>query len=352
MFKSARLKLAGWYLLITAVVVIFFSGIIYFTLTWDLARGFRGAGVDMVFKLRGPASSLPPHSGFFDLPLETREEITSYFEQNLKIAKNNILRRIIFIDFAILSFSAFLGYFLAGRTLAPIEKAMAKQKRFVSDASHELRTPLTALKTATEVVLRDRKLTISEAKKILKDNLEEVDNLSSLINKLLLLTSYQENGQVLDKSTFSLRELIGSAGKKIAPLAKKKKVSLEFELASGKITADRAALEGALLVFLDNAVKYTPAGGKILVTTKKTGKNWQILVKDNGIGIAQKDLPYIFERFWRADQARQKQGQDGYGLGLALGREIIELHRGKIKVTSEIGTGTTFTINLPQKTSF
>lgn len=350
MFKSARLKLAGWYLLVTAVVVIFFSGIIYFSLSQDLKRGFHRAGVGMMIRMKNSDIPLSPAGkAFFDLPAETREEIAAYFDQSLNETRQNILRRIVLIDLAILSASAILGYFLAGKTLAPIEKAMIKQKRFVADASHELRTPLTALKTATEVVLRDRKLTTTEAKKALRDNLAEVDNLSSLVSRLLLLTRYQENGQALKKTSFSLKELIKSVGKKIAPLAQKKRISLKVNLASGKISADRAALEETLLVFLDNAVKYTPTGGKILVTTKKTGNNWQILVKDNGLGIAEKDFPHIFERFWRADQARQKQGQDGYGLGLALAKEIIELHQGKIDVESKVNKGTTFTITLPQK---
>jgi len=339
MFKSARIKLAGWFLLVTAAVVVFFSGIIYLSLSQDLERGFRGTGTGMVLKLRGSASPLPPHSNFFDLPVETREEISDYFNQNLAIAKSNILRRIVFIDVIILSFSAVLGYFLAGKILAPIEEAMIKQKRFVADASHELRTPLTALKTGTEVVLRDKKLTVGKAKKTLQDNLEEVDNLSR----------YQENGQILEKSTFSLEELIESANKKIILLAKKKKINLKLKLASGKISADRMALEEALLVFLDNAVKYTPPGGNVLVKTKKIGNSWQILIKDSGIGIDEQDLPHIFERFWRADLARQKGTQDGYGLGLALAKEIIDLHQGKIGVESKVGKGTTFIITLPQK---
>ena len=336
-------------MLVMAIVVIFFSGIIYLSLSQDLERGFHRAGAGMMVRIKNPNTPLPLGGAFFDLPVETREEVVAYFDQSLKEARQNILKRIVFIDFLILSASAILGYFLAGKTLAPIEKVMAKQKRFITDASHELRTPLTALKTATEVVLRDKKLTTNKAKRIFRDNLEEVDNLSSLVNKLLSLTRYQENGQILTKTTFSLKELVGLAGKKITPLAKKKKITLKFRLAPGEIRADRVALEEALLIFLDNAVKYTPVEGKILVTTKKAGNSWQILVKDNGIGIAPKDLPYIFERFWRADQARQKETQDGYGLGLSLAKEIISLHQGKIDVESKVGKGTTFTITLPQK---
>ncbi len=349
MFQSARIKLAGWYLLVMTLVVIFFSGIIYFSLSQVLERGFHQAGAGMMMKIKNPDTPLSPGKAFLDLPVETRKEVVAYFDQSLKEARQNILKRIIFIDLAVLSASAGLGYFLAGKTLAPIEKAMARQKRFVADASHELRTPLTALKTATEVVLRDKNLTALEAKKALEDNLKEVDNLSSLVNRLLSLTRYQENGQTIAKIGFSLKELIKSVDKKVAPLAKKKKISLKLKLIPGKIKADRPALEEVLLILLDNAVKYTPVGGEVLVTTKKTGNNWQILVKDNGVGVAPKDLPHIFERFWRADQARQKETQEGYGLGLALAKEIISLHQGKIEVKSQVGKGTTFTITLPQK---
>ncbi len=346
MFKSARVKLAGWYLLVMAVVVFFFSGIVYFTLSRDLERGFHRA--KMTVRMNDLDGSLSLSNNFTDLPLEARQEIVNYFTQDIQQAKQNLLKRIILIDGIILSVSAGLGYFLAGKTLAPIEKALEKQKRFVADASHELRTPLAVMKTATEVVLRDKNLSRKQAEQALRDNLEEVDDLSSLVNKLLALSHYQQEGNGLDKRSISLQELIEDTVKKIIPLAQEKEIDVEVDLQPGEIIADMMALRETLLVLLDNAIKYTPSGGQVKITARRDGRSWQILVKDTGQGIAQKDLPHVFERFWRGDKSRQKSVAGGYGLGLSLAKEIIDLHQGQITVTSQIDKGTVFTITLPR----
>lgn len=368
MFKKARTKLTAWYVLIIMSISMAFSGFIYVRTCHEFERGFKR------IEIRHKAEELGiPLPRFFpseikDLPLRLREiPFKSFFIEDLREAKKRLGLNLLAVNGAILVFSSFAGYFLAGRTLRPIENTLEEQKKFVADASHELRTPLTALKTLMEVALRDKKMTLADAKKVLEDNLEEVENLKSLSDKLLSLTRYQTNGQSLVFGEVDIGAVAEKAAKKISPLAKEKEIELKTELKSKKLWANEESLEEMLLIFLDNAVKYTPRGGKVIVQGEINKKVYVIKVKDTGIGIAKEDLPHIFDRFYRADQSRSKEhlrggnppagGHDssdggkisGFGLGLSLAKEIIEIHKGSVSLTSALGKGTTFTIKLPLK---
>lgn len=269
-----------------------------------------------------------------------------FFAEDLAAAKRRVLFILLYANGAILIFSGTAGYFLAGKTLKPIEGAMEEQKRFVADASHELRTPLTALKTSMEVALRDKKMPLKEARKTIKESLEDIDNLQSLTNGLLNLTHYQDNDGRLVFEEVDLAEVIKKAYKKISPLAKKKGVEIEFQVDTSQIEANKESLEEMLVIFLDNAIKYTSEGGKVTVRAKFEKRYAVLEIKDTGIGIDKKDLPHIFDRFYRVDKSRS---ETGFGLGLSIAKRIIDLHRGSIDVSSTIGKGTTFTIKLSLK---
>jgi len=339
MFHSARIKLTFWYLLIIMSISLVFSGIIYRITTKELERGFKG--VQQRFwedKEVGPFLRLP----------RRQKRLRPFFTKGLQQTKRRIIWRLAAINGVVFVFSTTAGWFLAGKTLKPIEQALEEQKRFVADASHELRTPLTALKTSNEVALKDKKLTLGEAKKLIKSNLEEIENLEILTNNLLTLASLEENRQ---RSTFQevdIKRVIDKACRKILPLASQKKVKVKVKGGGGKILGDEESLVKMVLIFLDNAVKYTPEGGRVWLKTWQEKGKLVLEIKDTGIGISKTDLPHIFERFYRADKTRTK---GGFGLGLALAKRIIELHRGSIKVTSRLGQGTTFTIRIPLKTS-
>jgi len=198
-----------------------------------------------------------------------------------------------------------------------------------------------------EVALRDKKMTLVQAKDLVKDNLEEINSLQSLSNKLLSLTRYQSNGGSLVFKEVDIKEVVGKVAKKISPLTKEKEIKFETEVKSQKIIANEEGLEEMLLIFLDNAVKYTPRGGKVTVLTVASGKWLVVSVRDTGIGMAKEDLPHIFDRFYRADQSRSKERVPGFGLGLSLAKKIIEIHKGTVEVESTVGKGTIFTIKLP-----
>lgn len=340
MFKQARIKLTGWYLLIIMTISIFFSVVIYVGIARELERGFRR--IEMRFR-----------TGGFDIPLPRQllpgnfENISQQLVEDLEAAKKRVVLNLLFINGVILSFSAVAGYFLAGKTLGPIELALEEHKRFVADASHEFRTPLTSLKTSMEVALRDRKISLPEAKKLIKSNLEDVNGMQSLANNLLSLANYQNNGKSLSFEKVDITELIENTKRKILPLAKEKNLDLEIKVSGGFIFANKESLEQMMLIFLDNAVKYTPKEGKVMVSAKADKKHLIIQIKDTGIGISEKDLPLVFDRFYRGDQSRSKDKVSGFGLGLSLAKRIVEIHKGSVEVASSLGKGTTFTIKLP-----
>jgi two-component system sensor histidine kinase CiaH len=348
MFKSARIKLTIWYLLIIMLVSVFFSALIYHSVSSELERGFRRAEL----RYRAEELGIPLPQRFSLKPEELRPELRELAPRFLLVedweeACKTLRVRLLLINGVILVVSAAVSYYLAGRTLAPLEKAMEEQKRFVADASHEFRTPLTALKTSMEVALREKRLALSDARRVLKEGLEDIDQLSNLSGKLLLLSRLQKGADLAFKKV-NFDELIKKLVKKMEPTAKKKDVKIETDLQSLQIEADEERLKEMILIFLDNAIKFTPKKGKISISLTKDAK---FVISDRGIGISQEHLPHIFDRFYRVDSARAKTKTDGFGLGLSLAKQIIKAHKGSIKVRSQVDKGTTFSIKLPIKHS-
>jgi len=354
MFQETRLKLTTLFLLIIMLISGFFSFFIYGLITQELARNVVRAEMRLRASELGVKLPDPLPERLEKLRPEFKDlQPRRYLLADLNEAKNRVKFYLFLLNGFILLISAAAGYFLAGKALEPIEEAMEEQKRFVADASHELRTPLAALKTTTEVSLRDKNLTVKKLKKALEDNLDEVESLGKLTNRLLALVKQPNNGNGPALSSFPVKEVLTKVLKKIKPLAWKKKISLKTELEPGDqmIEADKTAFEELLLILLDNAVKYTPPKGWVALSAGTAGKNLLISVQDNGIGIGPEHLPHIFDRFYRVDTARPRTKTDGFGLGLALAKRIVEQHQGTIKVSSQVGKGTTCSLQLPLKQS-
>jgi signal transduction histidine kinase len=330
MFEKARLKLTAWYLAIIMFISLAFSAFIYISVTLEIQNRFNI--IERRLELRDNG---------FGPPVGQVE----FFIEDLEASRNRILLVLIYTNVTILFFSAVAGYFLAGKTLTPIEKSMEEQRRFVADASHEFRTPLTSLQTSIEVALRDRKMDIKDARDVLKGSLLDIEDLTSLSNYLLGLARFQNNN--LSKASLNIKDVVKKVEKQIAPIAKSKNIFLKVESENIKIVGNEESLEKLVTIFLDNAVKYTNKGGKVTLLTKKDRRYLVINVKDTGIGISKKDLPHIFERFYRADLSRSKEKITGFGLGLAMAKEIVDLHKGTINVESRSGKGSTFNIKLP-----
>ena len=260
----------------------------------------------------------------------------------LQESKDRTIRNLIFINLGVLIFSAGAAYYLAGRPLNPIENMLEEQRRFVGDASHELRTPLTTMKTGLEVSLRDKDLG-KEPKKLLESNLEEVNKLSYLSDKLLRLSRYDQE-QEITFSDVSLKEVMERVIKQLATSSKAKRVEIKKDLEEVSIKGNFDALDEAISTILDNSIKYSPKDSKVNVSLKSQGNKAVLKIQDFGIGIKAGDVPYIFNRFYRADISRAKEKTDGFGLGLSIAKTIINKHKGKIGVESTPGTDTTFTV--------
>jgi two-component system, OmpR family, sensor histidine kinase CiaH len=267
-------------------------------------------------------------------------------------ARNRLKFFLVLINLGILGLAGVLSYFLAGRTLKPIKEMVDEQNRFIADASHELRTPLTALKTATEVSLRDNKLNLTQAKKLLKSNLEDVNNLQNLSNRLLELAGKNGQNNVLHISQFPLHETIKNVVSKLKALSDEKKLKIEEKVIKEDLTieADQQKIEELVTILLDNAIKYSPKGSSVSIEAKShDGLMIELFIRDFGVGISQKDLPFIFDRFYRAEKSRTKTSSEGFGLGLSIAKKIIDDHFGTVEVSSQANKGTTFNIKLPKK---
>jgi signal transduction histidine kinase len=233
------------------------------------------------------------------------------------------------------------GWFLAGKSLAPVRMAFARQHAFVSDASHELRTPLAVIRANAEFIQQEQPEN-TEA----RDIVGETDRLSALVDALLAVARGQKhaNGSMAD---VDLGELIDKTTASFEPLAADRGLELSAATAEDvAVRGDREQLQQVIVILLDNAVRYTSDGGRIHVQARRDGSNAIVTVHDTGIGIGEHELERVFERFYRADEARNRQS-GGVGLGLAIARELVMRHGGRISVESTEGAGSTFTIQLP-----
>lgn len=258
---------------------------------------------------------------------------------------HSLLVNLVYLNLAILVLSTVIGAYLARKTLEPIERAMELQGQFAADASHELRTPLAAMRSEIEVNLRDKHFNLDEARTVLNSNLEEIAKLEGLASGLLQLARLESRpGQFSPTST---KAVITAAIVGLKAVAKTQQVSITQTGPDLKVLGNRDSLQQVATILLDNAIKYGAAGGKVAVVTKSANHKAIITVTDDGPGIKSEDLERVFERFWRASAGRTKAQTEGYGLGLAIAREIVNLHHGEISAHSTHGKGTSFVVELP-----
>lgn len=229
--------------------------------------------------------------------------------------------------------------------LSRIDNYFFAQQQFIQDISHEIKTPLTIIRGGVEVGLKKIR-SPEKYETILENTLEEINKITQVIENLLILAKFDNREISLQIKKFHLNDLMKDVLSEIAILAEAKNLQIEFtENALIDIEADESQIKSLLLNLLDNAVKYTPAQGKIVITLNKKDPWASIDIQDSGIGIAEKDLPHIFDRFYRADPSRHSE--KGFGLGLSMVKSITETNKGVISVESQINKGTTFSILLP-----
>lgn len=328
MFHAATLRLTGWYLLILMSISILFSITIYQTTTSEVQNRLE----ELQNRIEQPGSR-----PVFDFD----HQLFSAFQHDQRDATNhNILATLVYVNLLILFGGGILSYLLARRTLHQIETTHEAQSRFTSDASHELRTPLAAMKTELEVALRDPKISKTEMKELLESNLEEVNKLTLLSKTLLQLSK-------LDYSSLEIESVNpGMIASEVVQRYDKNanRIVLSHPKKPLTIKANLASIEELVTILVDNALKYSPEKSKITFSLSAQGKNAKLSVVNSGAGISSDKLPHIFDRFYRADESRT---QAGSGLGLALAKEIVALHKGELSVSSVENGETTFTVLLP-----
>ena len=235
------------------------------------------------------------------------------------------------------------GWWLAGKSLRPVRVAFERQHAFVSDASHELRTPLAVIRANAEYLQGEQPENLE-----VRDIVGETDRLSMLVDTLLAVARDDEGARA-SYTPVDMTEVVETAVASFQTMAGEHGLELTYATPDQlMVTGDRDQLRQVLVILLDNAVRYTPAGGRIHVQARPDGKDAVLTVHDTGIGIPEQALERVFERFYRGDEARNRQS-GGAGLGLAIARDLVTRHAGRISVTSTEGAGTTFTIQIPRE---
>ncbi len=231
--------------------------------------------------------------------------------------------------------------------LARLDQSFDTMRRFVADASHELRTPIAVIRGEADVALSQER-SPAEYRESLAVVLDEARRLSRLVDDLLNLARADAGHVTLQTQDFYLNELLAECCRSVQGLAITRGLALECLPGDDlQFTGDEQLLRRLVINLLDNAIRYTPSGGKVSATLQTGATSVQLRVSDTGIGIAPADAARVFERFYRAGEARSRQ-DGGFGLGLAIVRWVAESHRGAVECTSTSGHGSTFTVTLPK----
>lgn len=224
------------------------------------------------------------------------------------------------------------------------------RKDFIANVSHELRTPISMLQGYSEAIVDDIAESQEEKKEMAKVIYDESLRMGRLVNELLDLARMEAGHLQLTMEEINISSFINRIIHKFQGLAKDNEIQLFAEIENGitSISFDPDRIEQVLTNLIDNAIRHTPKGGSVKLSVSSEDTGIMIRVKDSGSGIPEDDLPFVFERFYKADKARTR-GRAGTGLGLAIAKNIIDSHRGHISVQSKLGQGTTFSFLLPRK---
>lgn len=243
------------------------------------------------------------------------------------------------------------GSFLVRQSLRPIERSIENMRRFMADAAHEMRTPLTVIRSRAEVALQQAR-PVGEYVEAMQGVEAESRRLSRLVDDLLTLARADAGDRPIERHRLFLDDIVSDAVGAARALARPRLVEVAFDqFEEAPVDGDPVLLRQLAMLLLDNAVKFTPTGGRVTVRVGLDSGRPRLEVEDTGPGIPPAQLPYIFERFYRGDPARSRSGAgagtDGAGLGLAIAKWIADAHQADIEATSQEGRGTQVTVRFP-----
>ena len=233
------------------------------------------------------------------------------------------------------------------KMISRMQKIENTRQEFVSNVSHELKTPITSIKVLAESLLMQEDVPVEVYREFLIDINKEIERENEIINDLLSLVKLNKTAGDMNISSININELLEQILKRLRPLAKKQSIEMVYESFRPVIAeVDEVKLSLAMTNLIENAIKYNVPDGWVRVSLNADHKYFYIKVSDSGIGIPEDVQDLIFERFYRVDKARSRES-GGTGLGLAITKNVIQMHRGAIKVYSVEGEGTTFNVRIP-----
>ncbi|WP_286908440.1 sensor histidine kinase [Clostridium sp. UBA1652] len=266
--------------------------------------------------------------------------------------QKNTLRSLIYtftiVAFFMLIIIFLISRFFANRSIQPIKEAFDKQKQFIADASHELKTPLTVINTNVDVLLSNKDDLIHNQSKWLYYIKSEAERMNKLTSDLLYLAQVDYSDVKMIFSDFNLSEAVEHIILTMEGVVFENNIALHYDIEPNLIVSGNIEqLKQVIMIFLDNAIKYTDKKGKINLVLNKAHNKINLSVTNTGKGIPEEHISKIFNRFYRTDKSRARDS-GGYGLGLSIAKAIVEQHNGKISVKSIVDKETTFTIELPK----
>ena len=237
------------------------------------------------------------------------------------------------------------GILLARKSARPVEAAVEHMRRFMADAGHELRTPVAVLRTEAEVAVARRRDPAQDSQSF-RQITAEATHLASVVDDLFTLARAESAQLPVDRVPVFLDDIVSDAVASAGSGARQKGVVLSLDdYDEAPMSGSATLLRRLVVILLDNAVKYTPAGGRVTVSVRAQRSKVLVEVADTGVGIAPSSIPHVFDRFYRSDEGGSAAG--GAGLGLSIARWIAEAHGGSVTVVSELGVGTKFRLELP-----
>ncbi len=377
-FKTIRFRLTLWYSLLLLII----SGSVILGINIIVTTYYNSNSPNL------PQITFRPRNLPHNEELEEITEVQKEIIQEIRKQDLNKIRSLSiysFIPLTLLSF--FGGYFIADQMLKPLQqlnltftqlnsknldkkiknentgdeisilinnfnnmtsrlnKSFQLQKDFIANASHELKSPLAIIQTNLEAVTK--KTTKKELEEYLGTSVNSVTFMNKLIEDLLLLSLLENH---VNKKNYKVKDIINEVIKKALILAKSKLIVIKYKedtkTKNKKVNMNPELIERAIMNIIENAIKYSKTKSNIYIELKIEKSNIVIIIRDEGFGIPKKDQDKIFDRFYRVDKSRSRK-TGGTGLGLAITKQIINLHKGKLQVSSKIKKGTTFKIVLP-----